>query len=227
MTIPRQRVVSPPRRDLSNRKLRGWRIPRIALTLTVTALVGAGLLSLWLVRIGITRNAQTETPSSLTMNKPQNPAVSACFTPAQTCIDLIVGALNRAHSQIRVQAYGFTSAPILSALVSAKQRGVDVSVILDKSDERAPSGRRTDGADFVARAGIPVLIDYRPAIAHNKVIVIDEHIVLTGSYNFTAAAEHRNAENVTLIDSEEVASNFLANWESRRAVSVRFNDDDR
>ena len=109
-----------------------------------------------------------------------------------------VSILDRAQSQIRLQAYGFTSSPILDALVSAKKRGVDVVVILDKSDERASSA---SGAEFVAQAGIPVLIDYRPAIAHNKVIIVDKHLVVTGSYNFTAAAEHRNTENVTIIDS--------------------------
>jgi phosphatidylserine/phosphatidylglycerophosphate/cardiolipin synthase-like enzyme len=97
-----------------------------------------------------------------------------------------VRILEKAQSQIRLQAYGFTSSPILTALVAAKQRGVDVGVILDKSDERASSA---SGADYVARAGIPVFIDYQPAIAHNKVIVVDRHTVITGSYNFTAAAE--------------------------------------
>jgi phosphatidylserine/phosphatidylglycerophosphate/cardiolipin synthase-like enzyme len=114
------------------------------------------------------------------------------------------------------------SSPILAALVAAKERGADVIVILDKSDDYASSNRRATGAEFVARAGIPILIDFQPAIAHNKVIIVDKHIVVTGSYNFTSAAEHRNAENVTIIDSSEVASRFLSNWESRRALSRPF-----
>jgi phosphatidylserine/phosphatidylglycerophosphate/cardiolipin synthase-like enzyme len=112
----------------------------------------------------------------------------------------------------------------LAALVAAKQRGVDVVVILDKSDERASSA---NGANYVARAGIPVFIDYQPAIAHNKVIVVDKHMVVTGSYNFTAAAERKNTENVTIIDAPDVANRFLANWESRRAVSRPFAGYDR
>ena len=153
-----------------------------------------------------------------------SPSVTTCFTPAQACADLIVSILDHAQSQIRLQAYGFTSSPILAALVAAKQRGVDVGVILDKSDERASSA---SGADYVARAGIPVFIDYQPAIAHNKVIVVDRHTVITGSYNFTAAAERKNTENVTIIASSEVASRFLSNWESRRAVSRLFANSDR
>jgi phospholipase D len=169
---------------------------------------------------------QTDRPSSPVAVETQVPPVSTCFTPAEACADVIVGILDHAQFQIRLQTYGFTSSPILSALVSAKQRGVNVVIILDKSDERASSGRGPSGAEFVAGAGIPVFIDYRPAIAHNKVIIIDKHIVVTGSYNFTAAAEHRNSENVTVIDSAEVASRFLSNWESRRAVSRPFVGED-
>jgi phosphatidylserine/phosphatidylglycerophosphate/cardiolipin synthase-like enzyme len=155
------------------------------------------------------------------------PSVTTCFTPAQDCVNLIVGTLNNAQSQIRLQAYGFTSPPILSALVAAERRGVDVVIILDKSDDIASPDRSDHGAEFVARAGIPVFIDYRPAIAHNKVIVVDKHIVVTGSYNFTGGAEHRNAENVTVIASTKVAGQFLSNWQSRRAVSRAFVDYDR
>jgi phosphatidylserine/phosphatidylglycerophosphate/cardiolipin synthase-like enzyme len=114
----------------------------------------------------------------------------------------------------------------LSALVSAKRRGVDVVVILDKSDDIASSDGSGQGAEFVASAGIPIFIDYRPTIAHNKVIIVDRHIVVTGSYNFTGGAEHRNAENVTVIASTEVAGRFLSNWQSRRAISRNFVDHD-
>ena len=193
------------------------------------ALAGVALLSALLLELGLqspefraiwTReHVQTERFPSPTPVAPPSPSVTTCFTPAQACGKLIVGVLDHAQSQIRLQAYGFTSLPILTALVSAKGRGVDVVAILDKSDDRASSG---GGAEFVVRAGIPVFIDYRPAIAHNKVIVVDKHIVVTGSYNFTAAAEHRDTENVTVIDSAEVASRFLSNWESRRAISRTF-----
>ena len=167
--------------------------------------------------------AQTELSSSPSAVEAHSPAVTTCFTPAQACADLIVSILDHAQSHIRLQAYGFTSSPILAALVAAKHRGLDVVVLLDKSDERAPSG---SGAAYVMGAGIPVFIDYQPAIAHNKVILVDKHIVVTGSYNFTAAAERKNTENVTIIDSSEVANRFLSNWESRRAVSRPYANSD-
>lgn len=158
--------------------------------------------------------------------------VSACFVPERTCVQDIVAAIEGARSEIRVQAYGFTSAPILSALAAAKARGVDVAVILDKSNDRTaayagpedaePRRSRYSGATYMANAGVPVWIDYAPAIAHNKIIVIDRHLVIGGSYNYTASAERRNAENVTFIESPEVAAWFLANWASRRDAARPF-----
>jgi phosphatidylserine/phosphatidylglycerophosphate/cardiolipin synthase-like enzyme len=138
--------------------------------------------------------------------------VSVCFIPGGACADQIVDAIAQARSEVRVQAYGFSARPIIAALARARARGVDVAVILDKSDERRLC--QTDAA--LLAAGVPVWIDRVSGIAHNKVIVIDRRVVIGGSYNYTASAERRNVENVTIIESEAVAARFLANWSARR-----------
>jgi phospholipase D len=148
--------------------------------------------------------------------------VSVCFVPAQECDTPVVEAIGRAEKFIRVQAYGFTARPILRALANARARGVDVQAILDKSDDRPDregAKPRPVGARFTAEAGIPTWIDSSVAIAHNKVIIIDGHLVIGGSYNYTASAERRNAENVTFIDAPVVADFYLVNWEARKAAS--------
>ena len=58
-----------------------------------------------------------------------------------------------------------------------------------------------------------------PGIAHNKVIIIDSKKVITGSFNFTSAADHRNAENVILIEDTDIASLYLKNWTNREKES--------
>jgi phosphatidylserine/phosphatidylglycerophosphate/cardiolipin synthase-like enzyme len=92
-------------------------------------------------------------------------AVTACFPPVGNCTDAIVKALSDAKRTILVQAYSFTSAPITKALLDARKRGVQVQVILDKSQrtEQYPS------ADFLANQGVPTMIDTEHTIAHNKV----------------------------------------------------------
>ena len=144
---------------------------------------------------------------------PMPALVSVCFVPGEGCSDQIVSAITSARAEVRVQAYGFSARPIVGALADAYRRGVDVAVILDRSDERRLCER--DGE--LLAAGVPVWIDHVPGIAHNKVIVIDRRMVIGGSYNYTASAERRNAENATFIESETVAARFLANWSARRA----------
>jgi len=63
------------------------------------------------------------------------------------------------------------------------------------------------------------MIDAQHAIAHNKVIVIDENIVITGSFNFTKAAESNNAENILVIRDPTLAEKYLKNWKTHAAHS--------
>jgi phosphatidylserine/phosphatidylglycerophosphate/cardiolipin synthase-like enzyme len=59
----------------------------------------------------------------------------------------------------------------------------------------------------------------KPAIAHNKVMVIDRATVITGSFNFTAATQKSNAENPMLIEDPMPAGKYRANWEARQKAS--------
>ncbi|SCB37584.1 phospholipase D family nuclease [Rhizobium lusitanum] len=169
------------------------------------------------MRIAVATIAALILASSLYAGQAVTAEVSVCFTPAEQCEARIVAEIDRARSAIYVQAYGFTSLPIIHALQRAAGRGVEVLAILDKVNERKYSG-----ATLLEAAGIPVWIDFEPTIAHNKIIVIDGHLVIGGSYNFTAAAQKRNAENVTFTDSREIAKQFSANWDSRLKVSRAF-----
>ena len=157
----------------------------------------------------------------------QGPApaeVTACFSPGPTsCAEVIGDAIDRARSSIRLQAYWLTSPPILRALAQAKRRGVDVRAILDKTQDRHGDPRgHYSGAVYLAHAGVPVWIDDLPAVAHSKVLILDGATVVTGSFNFTKSADTRNAENVVLLESREVASWFTRNWEERREASRVF-----
>lgn len=138
----------------------------------------------------------------------QTPTLEACFTPGENCTKEIVQALSHARSSVLVQAYSFTSAPIAKALVDAHKRGVHVEVILDRSQKK----QKYSSADFVAHAGIPTYIDSEHAIAHNKVMVIDQEIVITGSFNFTKAAQEKNAENLLVIHDKALAAQYSDNW---------------
>lgn len=131
-----------------------------------------------------------------------------CFSPDGKCTAAIVERIDNAKSEILIQAYSFTSAPIAKALINAHKRGIKVEAILDKSQKK----ERYTSATFLANAGIPTFIDSRHAIAHNKIIILDKETVITGSFNFTKAAEEKNAENLLIAKSNELAKQYLDNW---------------
>jgi phosphatidylserine/phosphatidylglycerophosphate/cardiolipin synthase-like enzyme len=146
-------------------------------------------------------------PFTLAQEKP--PSWEVYFSPNGECTNAIIRELNNAKHTILVQAYSFTSAPIAKALLDAHKRGLKVEVILDKS-QRAQS---YSSATFLYNAGIPTKIDSQHTIAHNKVMIIDGERVITGSFNFTKAAEEKNAENLLIIHDKELASLYTKNWQ--------------
>lgn len=136
-----------------------------------------------------------------------------CFVPdGPGCEKLLVDTINGTKQNLLIQAYSFTSPPIAEAVVKAHQRGVDVRVIVDKSQV----SEKYTSATFLKNSGIPVVIDSRPAIAHNKVMVFDQQAVFTGSFNFTRSAQARNTENGIVIRGDAaVVKSYTDNWTTR------------
>ena len=143
---------------------------------------------------------------------PTNAPINIYFSPNGGCTTAIIDEINNAKSEILVQAYSFTSAPIAKALVDAHKKGIKVQVILDKSQRTA----QYTSASFLANSKIPTFIDVSHAIAHNKIMIIDGTTVITGSFNFTKAAEEKNAENLLIIKSEELSKKYLENWKNHK-----------
>jgi len=145
---------------------------------------------------------------------PATGTVQVAFTPGDDAGKLIADAINSAQRQILVQAFSFTHRKIADALISAKQRGVDVKVVADKEQShRIP----TSVIARIAAGGVPVFIDSAHNSAHNKVMVIDagspEAALITGSFNFTQAAQHKNSENVLVIRGNKALTDlYLKNW---------------
>jgi phosphatidylserine/phosphatidylglycerophosphate/cardiolipin synthase-like enzyme len=139
------------------------------------------------------------------------PRHSAHFSPKGGCKEAVLAEVKKARREILVQAYSFTSEPITYALVEAKKRGVHVDVLLDKSNEV----ERYSELGIFLDQGLHPLIDAHHAIAHNKVMIIDQKVLITGSYNFTNQAEEENAENLLIIKGHpelvaQYRQNFLA-----------------
>lgn len=151
--------------------------------------------------------------------------VGVCFVPGpKDCAAAVVAEIDGAAASILVQAYSFTHDGIAAALVRAKGRGLDVRVVLDKSnvcagadgpdDEEAQACRSKGSriAETLAKGGVGVRIDRRHAIAHSKVMILASRRVLTGSLNWTIAGATKNAENLVVLDGADVAALYAAEW---------------
>ena len=139
------------------------------------------------------------------------------FSPEGGCTQAIVQAIGGARQQVLVQAYELTSPQIKSALVAAHRRGVQVNTIFDPDAVK----ESTSMVEELGAGGVPVFIDsfHRPGLAHNKVMVIDQAMVITGSFNFTKAAETRNAENLLVIRDPSLAAAYVRNFAAHMAHS--------
>ena len=147
--------------------------------------------------------------SDLTLN---NTPTQVYFSPNGGCTEAIINEISHAKSEILIQAYSFTSVPIAKALVSAHKKGINVEIILDKSNK----SKKYSAGDFTAHMGVTTYIDSKHAIAHNKIIIIDKETVITGSFNFTKAAEERNAENLLIIRNNKLAEIYIDNWNKHK-----------
>jgi phosphatidylserine/phosphatidylglycerophosphate/cardiolipin synthase-like enzyme len=138
------------------------------------------------------------------------------FTPPADAVVAIVKAIDASEREVLVQAYGFTHNSIAQALVRAHERGVKVRVLLDQKSQSA--NRYVMGV--LSEAQIELRQDGKHAIAHNKVMVIDQTIVITGSFNFTNSAASRNAENFLVLKSEDLAEQYRLQWKNHWAHGV-------
>ena len=149
--------------------------------------------------------------------------VEAWFTPGDDVARVISQRIAAARERVQVQAYLFTHRGIAAALARAARRGVAVEVIGDARQHETGGLPVLRGLD---RAGARIWLSADHAAFHNKVVLVDAGtagaVVVTGSFNFTQAAQEKNAENVVVISgSPEVAARFARDFERHRARASR------
>lgn len=121
--------------------------------------------------------------------------VTAGFSPGGSALALVLTMVGQSTRQLDVAAYSFASKPVAEAILAAKQRGVRVRVMVDEKANR----EKYSAATFLANQGVEVRTNGNYAIQHNKFMVADGDAVETGSFNYTASADSRNAENVVVL----------------------------
>ena len=156
------------------------------------------------VGVGVQLPTRTVTP---TASAPAR--IEAYFTPGTECEDRIIAEINRATT-IDIAVYSITNPKIADAIITAHQRGAKARIVTD----RTMAGHKSSMIDELDAAGIPVRVNRRHKIEHNKFAVFDNMRMVTGSYNWTTAATKYNSENCIFLThpAQEYSKRFEMLW---------------
>ena len=122
----------------------------------------------------------------------------------------IIELLDKAEDSIYIAMYSFTDDQLGQAVVDAYGRGVDVKVLLDDGQDSEAGSREWPK---LKEAGVPVKVEHETGLLHHKFAVIDERLVITGSYNWSNNADDDNFENVVVISCEQIAEVYVKEFE--------------
>lgn len=135
------------------------------------------------------------------------------FSPVDNVMDKLVGLVNGAQHSVRFMIFTYTDQNLANAMIGRFQAGVDVAGVIENR------GASQGALIPLACAKVPVKVDGNKYTMHHKVIVIDNQIVITGSFNFTKSADTANDDNVLIINDPAVAQQYLQEFDRINAVA--------
>jgi phosphatidylserine/phosphatidylglycerophosphate/cardiolipin synthase-like enzyme len=136
--------------------------------------------------------------------------VDTFFSPDDHVLNSLYAVLSGANESIYFLAFSFTSNELGEIVRTKAEAGLEIKGVMD--EEQVASNTGTEFDPF-RQAGLDVLIDGNEGQMHHKVFIVDEKIVVLGSYNFSRAAEERNDENILIIYNEKIAEFFVQEFQ--------------
>jgi phosphatidylserine/phosphatidylglycerophosphate/cardiolipin synthase-like enzyme len=132
------------------------------------------------------------------------------FSPDDGVAERLAALLTSANHSVYFMAFAFTRADLAQALIERAAAGVTVQGVFET---RQLAAGATQAWDRLTAAGLDVRQDGNPYNLHSKVFIVDEQVVVLGSYNFSRNAEESNDENVLIIHNPDIARAYLAEWQ--------------
>mgnify|MGYP000297784901 CR=1 FL=1 len=131
------------------------------------------------------------------------------FSPDDGAARRLVALIQQAEQSLYFLAYSFTADDLADAMIERANAGVVVAGVMEETQVQS-----NVGSDYerLRQAGLDIRLDGNPRNMHHKVMIIDEAIVVTGSYNFSASAEKYNDENTLVIHDAAATAQFLAEF---------------
>lgn len=135
------------------------------------------------------------------------------FSPVDNVMDKLVGLVNGAQTSIRFMIFTYTDQDLANAMIARYKAGIDVAGVIENR------GASQGALVPLACAKVPVKVDGNKYTMHHKVIIIDNSIVITGSFNFTKAADTANDDNVLVIYDPSIAQQYLDEFNRVNSIS--------
>jgi phosphatidylserine/phosphatidylglycerophosphate/cardiolipin synthase-like enzyme len=138
------------------------------------------------------------------------------FSPEDHVLDHLIPVVSSANTSIRFMAFSFTDFPLAKAMLDRASAGVDVAGIFEKV------GSETESSELhtLFCAKVPARQDGNPRFLHNKVIIVDNRFVISGSFNFSSNATENNDENVIIIDNPTIAKLYTQEFERLWSIAT-------
>ena len=135
--------------------------------------------------------------------------IQVLFSSEDHAIDNLIALVNDAKVSIRFLAFSFTDYPLAKAMIDRAAAGVDLKGVYETF------GSSSSGSELKTFlcAKLPVRQDGNPSFLHDKIIIIDNNIVVTGSLNYSSNADESNEENVVILDNAEIAALYLQEFD--------------
>ena len=143
---------------------------------------------------------------------PEHESVSLFVCPQDECAEQLIGFIDSAEKNVHVMIYSLTKEEIAEAITKARKRGLDVRVVMDKTQAAGPYSKD----EFLTEHGVPVkLVDPEGyAIMHHKVTIVDSQAFSTGSFNYSENADSGSAENLLIVYNDEMAQRMEREFEA-------------
>ena len=131
--------------------------------------------------------------------------IDILFSPDDGVLSALIPLLSSAAQSFYFLTFSFTSNELGDIVRKKAEDGLDIGGVMDEGQIKSNQGTEFDP---FRQADLDVLIDGIDGQMHHKVFIIDEKIVVLGSYNFSQSAEQRNDENLIIVYNEKIAEQF-------------------
>jgi len=135
--------------------------------------------------------------------------IQAIFSSEDKALGNLIALVNDAKVSVRFLAFSFTDYPLAQAMIDRSKAGVDVKGVFETFGS---NGTRSELGTFFCTQ-VPVRQDGNASFLHDKIIIIDNSIVVTGSLNYSTNADESNEENVVIVDNAEIAALYLQEFD--------------